>query len=330
MKVLTAESGLPIRESWGWFGPYSIFIQPAAIAVAFDSSVKTLIYLGDAHYLCTWVGAAIGRVLGKRVLFWTHGYTKRDRGVKHVIRRMFYRIPHELLLYGHRGESLAVEAGIPRSRLKVIYNSLDYDLHKGMRLRYKSADLAIIRKGFFEDSKKPIILFSARLTARKDFALGIRAISILQDEGHPLQLLVIGDGPERKNLEGLCAQLKVPSVFLGAVYDEEQLAKCFLASAVVVSPGEVGLTAIHALAYGRPVVTHDDFEMQGPEVEVISDGLTGAFFERGNCEELARSIRRLTQSASPCSGTVDACIKMVETSYTPDAQAAAILGFANR
>jgi hypothetical protein len=55
---------------------------------------------------------------------------------------------------------------------------------------------------------------------------------------------------------------------------------------VVVSPGEIGLTAIHALTYGIPIVTHDKFGKQGPEFEVIKPDITGDFFKFGDFESL--------------------------------------------
>ena len=43
---------------------------------------------------------------------------------------------------------------------------------------------------------------------------------------------------------------------------------------ITVSPDKVGLTAIHSMAYGRPVITHDNMDRQGPEVEAVIPGRT--------------------------------------------------------
>lgn len=44
-----------------------------------------------------------------------------------------------------------------------------------------------------------------------------------------------------------------------------------------VSPGNVGLTAMHSLVFGCPVITHNCFEWQMPEFEAIQPGITGDF-----------------------------------------------------
>lgn len=325
IKTVEAEPGLPFRFTWGWFGPAGIFVQPSAITTALDPRVHVLIYLGDAHFPCTWIGAAIGRLLGKRVLFWTHGYTRRDTGFKALFRRAFYRLPHQLLLYGHRGRELALETGIHPSRLHVIYNSLDYDLQARLRDAIPEASLPAVRAEFFPDSDAPVVLFMARLTQRKRFDLGLQALGQLLAEGHRVQLLVVGEGPERAHLERMAANLGIPSRFLGAVYEEETLARCFRISSVVVSPGEVGLTAMHAMAYGRPVITHNHMDAQGPEVEAIVDGSTGRLVPISDVPALAGAIREFTQKPFPSTSTEALCIERVRTTYNPTFQADRIL-----
>ena len=78
--------------------------------------------------------------------------------------------------------------------------------------------------------------------------------------------------------------------FYGSCYDEEENARLIFNADLCVSPGNVGLTAIHSLTFGTPVLTHDDFIWQMPEYEVIKDGKTGCFFEKDNAENLAKKI----------------------------------------
>lgn len=325
IKAMVQGCGIPFQPSWGWFGPGGIFVQPAAITTALNPRVKVLIYLGDVHFLCTWIGAVIGRLLGKTVLFWTHGYTRRETGTKALLRRMFYQLAHGLLLYGNRGRDLAIQAGLNPDHLHVIYNSLDYEQHDRLRRCITSASTKSLRSNLFPDSCAPIVLFSARLTRRKRFDLGIEAIRLLAVEGHKLNLIVIGDGPERASLERLASLAEVPTRFLGAIYDEGQLARYFIASTVVVSPGEVGLTAMHAMAYGRPVITHNDLNTQGPEVEAIVDGVTGRLVSPLCPRALAAAIHEFSISVEPLAGVQASCIARIQFTYSPANQAKLIL-----
>ena len=59
-----------------------------------------------------------------------------------------------------------------------------------------------------------------------------------------------------------------------------------------VSPGNVGLTAVHAMSYGTPVVSHNDFMTQMPEYETVVEGRTGLLYRAGDYADLKRAIRQ--------------------------------------
>ncbi len=66
----------------------------------------------------------------------------------------------------------------------------------------------------------------------------------------------------------------------GACYDEEIIGELIFNAQLCVSPGNVGLTAMHSLVYGTPVITHNNFSNQSPEFEAIIDGKTGSFSKK--------------------------------------------------
>ncbi len=66
--------------------------------------------------------------------------------------------------------------------------------------------------------------------------------------------------------------------FFGASYDEELNYRLIACSDCCISPGEVGLTAIHSLMYGTPVITHNNFDQQMPEYEAIIPKYNGDYF----------------------------------------------------
>ena len=47
--------------------------------------------------------------------------------------------------------------------------------------------------------------------------------------------------------------------FYGACYDESKLGELIFNADLCVSPGNVGLTAVHSMGYGTPVITHNNF-----------------------------------------------------------------------
>lgn len=90
----------------------------------------------------------------------------------------------------------------------------------------------------------------------------------------------------------------------------------------MISPGKVGLTAMHGLAYGVPIITHGNFDNQMPESEAIQPGVTGDFFEEDSVESLAAVIARWIEKPRLEDERI-AAISEIEARYTPQSQARA-------
>jgi len=168
------------------------------------------------------------------------------------------------------------------------------------------------------------VIATARLTEKKRFDLLIRALGSLNRRGRKVNLLVVGDGPARASLQDLARAEGVNVVFAGACYDEPGLARYFACAAVTVSPGDVGLTCMHSLGYGVPVITHGDPGRQMPEFEAIVPGVTGELFEPDNVADLARKIDRWTQSPEVAESVRNACLSRIESRYHARFQARVI------
>lgn len=294
--------------------------QVGLFKVCAGSEFSNFIFLGNPYYISTWFYAGLARLFGKRVFFWTHGWLAKDKLLKRVLRNLFYRIPHGLMLYGDRAKSIGVEYGFPERSLHVIYNSLDYPAQ--CRVRFGLDALANPRSALPENLQNFPEYFAciARLTEECRFDLAIDALAILnKTEGKRIPLVLIGEGSARELLERHANEKNVELLFLGAIYDEEIIGPVIYNARIVVSPGKVGLTAMHALAYGTPVVTHSEFALQGPEVESIVDRVTGSVFHRGNVLELAFSMSYWV-NRERSSAERNACIDEIENKYTPKRQ----------
>jgi glycosyltransferase involved in cell wall biosynthesis len=122
----------------------------------------------------------------------------------------------------------------------------------------------------------------------------------------------------------LAKELGVRVAFYGACYDEGVLARLIMAACATVSPGKVGLTAMQSLAYGTPVITHGQWDAQGPEWEAVIPGKTGDLFKYGSSDDLARILRRWTQTVRASQDVREACIRLIERFYNPVFQRRAI------
>ena len=138
----------------------------------------------------------------------------------------------------------------------------------------------------------------------------------------------IGDGETMKDLKSLCENLDLCDRvwFYGACYDEKTLGELIYNADLCVSPGNIGLTAMHTMVFGTPAITHDDFSHQMPEFEAIHDGETGSFFHYGNIESLADCITRwFSLNGDRRESVRNACMKEIDNYWTPNYQIKVLL-----
>jgi glycosyltransferase involved in cell wall biosynthesis len=299
-----------------------LYWQSGIVALAASDEFDVLVLSGIPHHISTWVAAALARVRGKPVLFWTHGWRRSERSLKGLLRLSFCRLADRLLVYSERGKRLALAAGYPSERVQVIYNSLDLD--------EADAVIAAIERGespipppaaFFANPERPLIVCTARLTRLCRFDLLLQSAAILRDQGKPANILLIGDGPMRTELGTLAGDLKLDVHFTGAVYDEERLGNWLYHADLTVSPGKVGLTAIHSMMYGAPVITHGKLDEQMPEVETVIEGETGALFKQSDERDLARVIAAWLDKSKDRAYVRKCCRSVIADKWNPRNQA---------
>jgi glycosyltransferase involved in cell wall biosynthesis len=141
-------------------------------------------------------------------------------------------------------------------------------------------------------SPKPIFVFFGRLVSTKGVRILIEAASLLKARDREFQVKIIGDGPERQELERLVKDLGVESYvrFLGFVPADRLEDSLEDATAVVVPSlgGEVfGLVAAENMQRGRLVIASDI----GALSEVLGDA--GITFATGYAEALARAMESI-------------------------------------
>ena len=295
----------------------SVLLQPGLVWILLTKKIDCLILLGNAAWPFTWITALMGRLSGKRVLFWTHGWIKKEGGVKGFVRNSFYRIAQGMLVYGNISKKIGVESKYPEDKIYVVYNSLNFKKQQQYFENVSQNQIAEVKR-YFKNPDFPILICCSRLTQTRRLDLLFDAAKILADSGSPVNILLVGDGPETEQLSLLAKKLKLDVKFYGACYDEEMIATMTAASTVTVAPGKVGLTAIHSMTYGTPVISHDNPSEQMPEFEAIVPGVTGDLFTYQSVEDLAQVIKRWTHSSPPSS--CENCIRVISDRYTPEFQ----------
>ncbi len=312
-----------LRTRWLW-GP--LYWQHGVMRLCWARDFDVLIVLGNVTGISNWLLAPLARLFGKRVLWWTHGLIKPRSPRHRALSSLLARLAHGLLVYGHGGRRNLAAQGVDERNLYVVYNSLDHPAQVALRGTLDADLLLHTRRLLFPNPSDPILLWIGRLTPVKKLDWILRAAADLGAQGRPANVLMVGDGPERASLEGLAASLDLHGRvhFHGACHDEERLAPLIAMSDVCVAPGEIGLTAMHALVYGTPCITHDDPERQMPEYEAIIPGRSGLLYRYGDRQSLTATINEWLSSHPDRAQVRADCQAIIDRYYTPRSQAAII------
>lgn len=143
----------------------------------------------------------------------------------------------------------------------------------------------------------------SRLVTRKGTAQLIEAFANVHKHRQNTALTIVGDGPERANLEELVRQHNLTNVvtFVGKKSATE-CAQYFAATDIfVLTPQDrwpdvegFGMVYLEAAAFGKPSIGSD----AGGVPEAVQDGVTGVIIPQGNTEALARAMEQLAGDAA--------------------------------
>ena len=155
-------------------------------------------------------------------------------------------------------------------------------------------------------------VYVGRLSEEKGVATLLTAWRAIRDT----PLVVVGDGPERSNLESRASALDLTGVRFAGTLDTDACLQVMRQAAFLVFPSEwyetFGRTLMEAFALGRPVVA----SRLGAAAELVTDEETGLLFDPGNAHHLARQVRRLMADPEVCRRLGRQARQVYEERYT--------------
>jgi glycosyltransferase involved in cell wall biosynthesis len=179
----------------------------------------------------------------------------------------------------------AIEWGIPAERISVRYIGVDLS-------RFRPAGLPI-------EKRPQRVLFVGRLVEKKGVDYLIQAFALVKAQVPAAELVIVGDGRLRAQLELLASQLKLPVSFRGSlssqqINDEIQQTRVFCSPSVTAENGDaegLPIVILEAQACAVPVVT----SARGGAREGIIDGVTGFAFDEKDVAALSNRLLLLLQ-----------------------------------
>lgn len=203
----------------------------------------TLIVEANPRYLSTPRALHWMHAQGKPVIGWGLGAPVHHgalAALSTASRSRFLKQFDALITYSQSGAKEYETLGIPAESIFIAVNAVTARPKQAMPKRSHNF------------TGKPRVLFVGRLQARKRIDNLLRACAALPSALQP-DLLIIGEGPTKSELETLAREIYPPAQFLGAKYGQD-LSTYFEKADLFVLPGTGGLAVQQAMSYGLPVI----------------------------------------------------------------------------
>lgn len=180
----------------------------------------------------------------------------------------------------------ALRPDVPATRLLPFIDPGPYDSVR--RLHGHQAASIEMRLGLDRDAPRLLCVCAMRPGDKmKSYEVLVRALSRLAMM--KWQLVVVGDGPARAEVEAQLRRLPLGRVRLAGALPTEELIPIYAMSDLLVAPaigGTHGRVLLEAQATGLPVVAGDEPGVR----DAVHDGMTGRLCPPGNAESLSQAI----------------------------------------
>ena len=199
-------------------------------------------------------------------------------------------------------------SGVPARKIRTIANGIDVQT-------FERAHPSQIFN--FDGSK--VVGMVARLDLQKGFEYLLRASSELRSAFPGLKVVIVGEGPDRNEIEGMIHRLGLQSnVILAGQHSDMPGIYAALDVFVLPSLNEgLPMTILEAMAASRPVIA----TRVGAIPKVIQDGETGLLVDPGDIQGLRDALARLLTDSDFCCRLGAAGHDWVSRNYTSEAMA---------
>lgn len=289
---------------------YDLIYTQGTVHYAFDSLVAArlcrkpiaLRFVGDA----SWEAASNRRLTNK----YLEDFLKSPEGgirIKYLIslQRFVFNSVDKIIVPSEFLRDIIINYyHVQPEKVKVVYNSINLD------------DYSDLPKEVSAGQDNPVIITVSRLARLKAVDGIITAVKELTKEYPNIKLWVVGEGPEKGNLEALATELNIRDRvdFLGQRAHSEVLSLLKQSDIFVLNSVHEGLphVVIEAMACRVPVIATN---IKGTG-EVVTDGKTGLLVTPGDIGELKDKLAQLIQSDDLRNRLVADALALVKQKFT--------------
>jgi glycosyltransferase involved in cell wall biosynthesis len=235
----------------------------------------------------------VARLLGFPAVSTCHGFINNDTRLRLYARLDLYalRMSYRVFCVSMEIRDILIENGIPSPRIRLVNNAvqINADRDRAGLLRNSA------RKMFGIGGGDIVLGFCGRLSPEKGVTGLLEAAATLREEGFPIKVMIIGDGPERSVVENVtnAMGLKETVIMAGFREDARELMALFDVFVLPSLTEGTPMALLEAMSIGLPVVASAVGEIPA----LIRSGENGILISPGEADQIVYAVRSIMENS---------------------------------
>lgn len=294
----------------------------SVITEIFNYKPDVLIISGYSDF-SLFIAAVINKLLAKKNIF-TSDTTKIDRTrtwYKESIKKILLKIFDHAFCIGTSQKEYLETLGFESDRISCCgWYAVDNSYIEKTFNFFKSKKQGILKEKRWKEKN---FIFVGRLSHEKNLKLLLRAfasVRSIKNNEEMWGLILVGDGPQRKELEDLIKYLNLKDVYLVGGIPWRDVPKYYALADVFVLPSTSepwGLVVNEAMICGLPVIIS---KRAGAYSDLVREGENGFGFDPYNQHELQEILQRFIENKVNIQVMSENARKIIHN-YTPEKEA---------
>nr|MBI3613030.1 glycosyltransferase [Nitrospirota bacterium] len=238
-------------------------------------------------YRSDFFGLIVARWMGIPTVSTVHGWTSATPRLRayEACHRKYLRYFDKVITVSQAIQQTLLESGVPATKLVRLNNAINVGAYP------EGPDGDWFRRELAVGSGTKLIGTIGRLSVEKGLDYFLRAGARIIARDPSVKLVVVGEGPQQKELKALADALGIAAsvIFCGYRRDVERI---YPALDMFVLPSlteGIPMALLEAMAFSRPVIA----SRVGGVPEIIEDGVTGLLVSPKDLEQLTERMWRL-------------------------------------
>jgi len=311
------------RKLFSFFGGRVIW-QTGFEFIKAGAPGDVVVVCGDMHQLSSLWMAAKAKRRGFGVIWWGHHQSMNAKPFLVKLRLAVAKFVSDCFLcYTDQGIRMLARNGFNASTTFATGNTVDTELIRKLTLLWDTEKTQKFKESNGIQNKR-ILLFCGVLRQKSRMDVFFQALKIVCSKKNDVLLLVIGSGEKLQSCKGQVAELQLTENvrFLGEIRSQVDLAPWFMSSELFAYGGAIGLSIIHAMAYGLPVIVHGNANLHGPEFEAMHPGVNGLTFRHNDANDMAEKIISLLNDKEALKAMKKNALETVRRNYSIESMVA--------